>query len=119
MNRYVVLAIVVLSPILMGAGSCFPNPAGPEQDTPLAFCSRSNLFYCNAPGGPQGLQEQGWPGWCALPGNSGSYHTGYSGYKGPAGTPAYSTSREAWAACNSTGPTDRGWCLGVITCQRQ
>jgi hypothetical protein len=30
----------------------------------------------------------------------------------------YSRSSEAWDDCGSTGPTDRGWCLGVITCER-
>jgi hypothetical protein len=30
----------------------------------------------------------------------------------------YSRSSEAWDDCGSTGRTDRGWCLGVITCER-
>lgn len=117
MKRFVLLTVVVLSPVLMGAGSCL-SPAAPSEDTPLAHCSRAGLFYCNAHGGPQTLQAFGWTGWCALPGNAGNYSTGYSGYNGPAGTPAYSTSGQAWSDCGSTGPTSRGWCLGVITCSR-
>jgi hypothetical protein len=116
MRRFVLFLIVALSPMLMGANGCL-TPT--EQDDPVAFCSRSGLFYCNANGGPQLLQAQGFSGWCALAGNSGTYTTGYAGYKGQAGTPAYSTTSRAWADCASTGPTDRGWCLGVITCTRR
>ncbi len=112
-----VLLVVILSPVLMGAEGCL-NPVAPEPNNPLAFCSQLGLFYCNANGGPQGLQAQGWSGYCMAAGNAGSYTVGYSGYAGPAATPAYSRSSEAWDACGSTGPTSRGWCLGVITCNR-
>ena len=120
MRKWLLLLVVMLSPALMGAQGCptlAPEPLAPS--TPLAFCSQAGLFYCNANGGPQTLQGQGWSGYCMAAGSSGNYTTGYSGYTGGGGaTPVYSSTSQAWDACGSTGPTDRGVCLGVITCQR-
>ena len=117
MKRLALFLLVAVSPMLMGASSCL-SPVAPDEDTALASCSRAGLFYCNANGGPQTLQAQGWNGYCMAAGNNGSYTTGYSGYRGSGATPVYSRSSEAWNDCGSTGATDRGWCLGVITCER-
>jgi hypothetical protein len=114
--KRVVLLVVLCSPFLMGAESCF-QPTAPSD--PVAFCTGSGMFYCNANGGPQTLGAQGFSGYCMAAGNNGNYKTGYSGYRGSGATPVYSSTSEAWRNCGSTGPTDRGWCLGVITCSRR
>ena len=76
------------------------------------------MFYCNANGGPQTLGAVGFNGYCMAAGNGGTYTTGYSGYRGNGATPVYYNTSQAWRDCGSTGVTDRGWCLGVITCHR-
>jgi hypothetical protein len=115
-KKAILILVVVCGPFLMGAGSCL-QPTVPGD--PIALCSQSGMFYCNANGGPQTLGAQGFTGYCMAAGNGGSYRTGYSGYaSGNAATPVYSTTSQAWQFCGSNGPTDRGWCLGVITCSR-
>lgn len=122
-KRLALFLVVAFSPILMGAGSCVspsePSPQ-PHTQSPVALCAQINMFYCPAIGAPTNpiLTAQGWNGYCS-PGNNGGYQTGYSGYSSNAFTPVYRTSSEAWDMCNSRGPTDRGWCLGVITCSHQ
>ncbi|MCC6405366.1 MAG: hypothetical protein IT405_03190 [Candidatus Yanofskybacteria bacterium] len=113
----------MLSPILMGAGSCL-NPLAPEQDTGLKFCSRRGLFHCGTVAGPQLLQEQGFTGYCTVEDPRGGMQgatVGYSGWTSGGGiTPATWSSSEAWNYwCGASGVGGRGICNTVTTCYRE
>lgn len=120
MKRFVLFLLVAMSPLLMGASGC-TGPTAPEtRESAISICSRGNLFYCPGQGGPQTpiLSDKGYVGYCAG-GAGNSTSRGYSGYNSNSFTSAYRTSGEAWSACGSTSATDRGWCFGVITCERE
>ena len=107
---------LVVSALICGA--CLPTVPEVQTDTPLSFCSRTGMFYCNSYSVPQMLQDHGWPGSCAVPAYGFSGAIGYVGAAHNGGqSPAYPTLDEARRRGCGNPVTDL--CISVVMCERE